>query len=96
MSKPEQFINVSNAITTIRYLLNLDINVIDEKYRKIGISCLFDLVQTKRLCVAINHSDTAMRENAKQLTEQAISLARILSDEAQQNLVGYLALHQGI
>lgn len=96
MQKLEHFITASNASLAVRYLLNLDINYIDEKYRKIGISNLIDFAQAKKLCRLIKNSNAIQSEESEQITKQAISLSRVLNDEAKQNLFDYLTLSQNL
>ena len=93
MQNLEHFINPSNASNAIRYLLDLDINALNEKVIKIGISNIIDLDKTKQLCFFSNHhlpysNTTPLTQD---LTEQAISLTHLLNDEAKQSFINYLA-----
>ncbi len=94
MQKLEHLINHHNASLAVRYLLNLDIHDIDEKYRKIGITNLIDFAQAKKLCRLIRDHHSIPSEESEQITKQAISLSRVLNNEAKENLFDYLTLSQ--
>lgn len=94
MNKLEYLINPDNASLAVRYLLNLDIHAIDEKYHKIGISNFIDFTQAKRLYYLLKSNNTLSLESSQQITKQAISLSRVLNNEAKENLCEYLTLSQ--
>ncbi len=94
MNKLEHLINFHNAPLAVRYLLNLDVHAIDEKYRKIGIANLIDFAQAKKLYCLLKNNSVIPNEESEQITKQAISLSRVLNNEAKENLCEYLTLSQ--
>jgi hypothetical protein len=94
MDKLEHLITTSNAISAIRYLLNLDINSLNEKTLRIGIANLIDIDQTIKVYsrnTFINAFSPAKNINP---VKQAIDLTKILNDDAKENLKAYLSFSQ--
>ncbi len=96
MQKLSYLINHTNASLAVRYLLNLDVNAIDEKYRKMGISNLIDFKQARRFCSLLNNNHQTQSDEYKEITQEVISLSKVLNDEARQNLLDYLTMSQHI
>ena len=96
MQKLSNLINHTNASLAVRYLLNLDVNAIDEKYRKMGISNLIDFKQAKRFCSLLNNHHSTQSDEYKLITQEVISLSKVLNDEARQNLFDYLTMSHHI
>ncbi len=96
MTKLENFINHHNASLAARYLLNLDVNAIDEKYRKMGIANFIDFKQAKMLCSLLQNKNPTLSEKFQQITQEIISLSNVLKDEAKEDLLAYLTLTQHI
>lgn len=91
---PRNFINSSNAIVAIRFLLNIDIDAVDEKFLHIGITNLIDLPHTKQLFFYARYGDEMFSQKIEELVSHAITLTGLLNDEAKNNLVEFLALNQ--
>ncbi len=94
MPKLEQFINFSNSLLVVDYLLNLDIHNFNEKHLKIGLTNLIDLPKTKKLCFLVKNYDNEHFEYAQELVKHTLSLTNMLNEDAKQNLFEYLALSQ--
>ena len=96
MQKLDHLIIHTNASLAVRYLLNLDVNAIDEKYRKMGISNLIDFKQARRFCSLLNNNHPTQSDQYQKITQEVISLSKVLNDEARQNLLDYLTMSQHI
>lgn len=92
---PHLFINAHNATIALNYLLNLDLNVINEKHLKIGLPNIIDLPKTKRLCFLLTNSNdgSGYFENSQELVNQTINLTNMLNEDAKLNLFEYLTLY---
>jgi hypothetical protein len=95
MLNVERLINPSNVSKTIQFLLNLDLNAIDEKFLKIGLSNFVDLDKTKRLYFNLKFTDgETLSQKSENLVKQAINLTTLLNDEGKKSLVEFLAVQQ--
>ncbi len=86
----ENVITHHNAATAIRYLLNFDINALNEKTIQLGIANIVDIEKTKKLCCTVFFTDSLSSEKKDNLVQQAMDLTRTLNDEAKQHLMEYL------
>ncbi len=87
---PASFINAYNASIALGFILNFDLNAIDERHLKIGLPNFIDLPKTKRLCFLLNNSNTECHELSEELVDQIINLSNVLNQEAKQDLFEYL------
>lgn len=81
----ESLVTPDNAALATRFILNMDQNAIEEKYQRLGIEAIFDFEETK-YCYR-NHYGVL-------LAEKVVNLAKILKDEAKQQLVDFLTTTQ--
>ncbi len=94
MQNLEFVINPSNAIYAIRYLLNLDLNALNEKAIKMGIANIIDVERTKRLCCILPFENHLSFYKTTHLVQQAIDFTRALNEDAKQHLLEYLAVKE--
>ena len=96
MQNLEHFINSQNAAHAIRYLLNLDLNALNEKTIRLGFTNIVDIQQAKKLCCSVFLTDDTSSSRSEHLVQQAIEMSRTLNEEARQNMMEYLAVQKNI